>query len=117
YSTVLGMATEVDVLRALGFQPSARDLVRRRRQLLDFLRSALGVDLLGAAPRSPALGPAPPTRPADPRPPRPRRPAARGEAFGRDGPPWGSDKSRPKGADAALASRRGVALGPGRRTP
>jgi AcrR family transcriptional regulator len=44
YSTVLGMATEVDVLRALGFQPSARDLVRRRRQLLDFLRSALGVD-------------------------------------------------------------------------
>jgi len=51
YSTVLGMATEVDVLRALGFQPSARDLVRRRRQLLDFLRSALGVDLLGAAPR------------------------------------------------------------------
>ena len=42
YSAVLGMATEVEVLRALGFQPTARDLVRRR-QLLAFLRSALGV--------------------------------------------------------------------------
>ena len=43
YSAVLGMATEVEVLRALGFEPTARDLVRRRRQLLAFLRSALGV--------------------------------------------------------------------------
>ena len=43
YSAVLGMATEVEVLRALGFQPTARDLVRRRDQLLQFLRSALGV--------------------------------------------------------------------------
>ena len=43
YSAVLGMATEVEVLRALGFQPTARDLVRRRDQLLSFLRSALGV--------------------------------------------------------------------------
>ncbi|MEO6120614.1 MAG: TetR/AcrR family transcriptional regulator [Acidimicrobiales bacterium] len=43
YSAVLGMATEVDVLRALGFEPTARDLVRRRRELLAFLRSALGV--------------------------------------------------------------------------
>jgi AcrR family transcriptional regulator len=43
YSAVLGIATEVDVLRAMGFDPTARDLVRRRRQLLDFLRSALGV--------------------------------------------------------------------------
>ena len=42
YSAVLGMATEVDVLRAMGFDPTARDLVRRRRQLLEFLRSALG---------------------------------------------------------------------------
>lgn len=41
YSAVLGMATEVEVLLALGFQPTARDLVRRRNQLLQFLRSAL----------------------------------------------------------------------------
>ena len=44
YSAVVGMATEVEVLRALGFEPTARDLVRRRNQLLSFLRSALGVD-------------------------------------------------------------------------
>ncbi|MDQ1438640.1 MAG: TetR/AcrR family transcriptional regulator [Acidimicrobiaceae bacterium] len=43
YSAVLGMATEVEVLRAMGFDPSARDLVRRRKQLLEFLRSAVGV--------------------------------------------------------------------------
>lgn len=43
YSAVLGMATEMEVLRALGFEPTARDLVRRRDQLLEFLRSALGV--------------------------------------------------------------------------
>jgi len=43
YSAVLGMATEVDVLRALGFEPTARELVRRRREVLAFLRSALGV--------------------------------------------------------------------------
>ena len=42
YSAVLGMATEVEVLRALGFEPTARDLVRRRDQLLAFLRSGLG---------------------------------------------------------------------------
>ena len=42
YSAVLGLATEVDVLRAMGFDPTARDLVRRRNQLLEFLRSALG---------------------------------------------------------------------------
>ena len=41
-SAVLGMATEVDVLRALGFEPTPRELVRRRRELLAFLRSALG---------------------------------------------------------------------------
>jgi AcrR family transcriptional regulator len=44
YSSVLGMATEVEVLRALGDEPSARSLVRRRRELLAFLRSALLVD-------------------------------------------------------------------------
>lgn len=41
YSTVIGVATEVEVLRALGYEPTARSLVRRRRELLSFLRSAL----------------------------------------------------------------------------
>ena len=31
YSTVIGMVTEVEVLRALGEEPTARSLVRRRR--------------------------------------------------------------------------------------
>lgn len=44
YSSVIGMATEVEVLRALGEEPSARSLVRRRRELLAFLRSALLVE-------------------------------------------------------------------------
>ena len=47
YSAVLGMATEVEVLRALGFEPTARDLVRRRDQLLSFLGSALGISSAG----------------------------------------------------------------------
>ncbi len=41
YSTVIGVATEVEVLRALGHEPTVRSLVRRRRELLSFLRSAL----------------------------------------------------------------------------
>lgn len=41
YSTVIGMVTEVDVLRALGEEPTARSLVRRRTDVLDLLRSAL----------------------------------------------------------------------------
>jgi AcrR family transcriptional regulator len=41
YSTVIGVATEVEVMRALGFEPTARSLVRRRAELLAFLRSAL----------------------------------------------------------------------------
>jgi hypothetical protein len=44
YSAVIGVATEVEVLRALGHEPSARSLVRRRAELLDFLRSALVAD-------------------------------------------------------------------------
>ena len=48
YSTVIGVATEVEVLRALGVEPTARSLVRRRAELLAFLRSAL-------LPRVPAL--------------------------------------------------------------
>ena len=42
YSAVIGAATEVEVLRALGMEPSLRSLVRRRNDLLAFLRSALG---------------------------------------------------------------------------
>ena len=41
YSTVIGVATEVEVLRAVGVEPTARSLVRRRSELLSFLRSAL----------------------------------------------------------------------------
>jgi hypothetical protein len=41
YSTVIGMVTEVEVLRALGEEPTARSLVRRRSDVLQLLRSAL----------------------------------------------------------------------------
>lgn len=41
YSAVVGVATEVEVYRALGEEPTARSLIRRRRELLQFLRSAL----------------------------------------------------------------------------
>ena len=43
YSTVLGVATEVEVLRAVGIEPTLRATVGRRRELLAFLRSALVV--------------------------------------------------------------------------
>ena len=41
YSTVIGMITEVEVLRALGEEPTARSLVRRRQEILRLLHSAL----------------------------------------------------------------------------
>ncbi len=41
YSTVMGVATEVEVLRTVGIEPTLRDTVVRRRELLRFLRSAL----------------------------------------------------------------------------
>src|SRR5271165_1026378 len=41
YSTVIGMVTEVEVLRAVGEEPTARSLVRRRADVLALLRSAL----------------------------------------------------------------------------
>ncbi len=41
YSAVIGVATEVEVLQSLGYQPTLRSLVRRRAELLAFLRSAL----------------------------------------------------------------------------
>jgi len=47
YSTVVGMITEVEVLRALGEEPTARSLVRRRQEILRLLRSALLVDAPG----------------------------------------------------------------------
>lgn len=51
YSTVIGVATEVEVLRALGVESTARSLVHRRKELLDFLRSAL----TGETPVTPAI--------------------------------------------------------------
>jgi TetR/AcrR family transcriptional regulator len=44
YSTVIGMVTEVEVLRALGEEPTARSLVRRRTDVLELLRSALVIE-------------------------------------------------------------------------
>jgi AcrR family transcriptional regulator len=41
YSTVIGMLTEVEVLRAFGEEPTARSLVRRRNEILALLESAL----------------------------------------------------------------------------
>ncbi len=41
YSMVVSVATEVEVLRALGVEPTVRTLVRQRATLLAFLRSAL----------------------------------------------------------------------------
>jgi AcrR family transcriptional regulator len=41
YSTIVGLATEVEVLRALGVEPTPRELVRQRAGLLEFLRAAL----------------------------------------------------------------------------
>jgi len=41
YSTVIGLATEVEALRALGAEPTVRELVRRRNGLLALLRAAL----------------------------------------------------------------------------
>ncbi len=41
YSTVMGVATEIEVLRAVGVEPTLREAVLRRRELLRFLRSAL----------------------------------------------------------------------------
>ena len=41
YSSVVGVATEVEVLRAVGGEHTARSLLRRRNELIEFLRSAL----------------------------------------------------------------------------
>ena len=44
YSMVIGVATEAEVLRAVGGEPTLRSMVRRRNELLSFLRSALLVE-------------------------------------------------------------------------
>ena len=41
YSTIMGVATEVEVMRAMGVEPSLRSLAERRNELLRFLRAAL----------------------------------------------------------------------------
>ena len=41
YSTIMGVATEVEVLRAMGIEPTLRSLAERRIELLRFLREAL----------------------------------------------------------------------------
>ncbi len=41
YSTVMGAATEIEVLRAVGVEQTLREAALRRRELLRFLRSAL----------------------------------------------------------------------------
>ncbi len=41
YSTVVGLATEIEVLRAAGLEPTMRTVATRRRELLRFLRSSL----------------------------------------------------------------------------
>ena len=41
YSTIMGVATEVEVMRAMGIEPSLRNLAERRNELLRFLRVAL----------------------------------------------------------------------------
>ena len=41
YSTVVGVATEVEVLRAVGVEPTLRSTALRRRELVRFLRAAL----------------------------------------------------------------------------
>lgn len=43
YSMVTGLATEVEVLRAFGEEPSLASLIRRRDELRSLLRSALAV--------------------------------------------------------------------------
>ena len=44
YSMVTGMATEVEVLRAFGEEPTLASLVHRRNELLSLLRAALEPD-------------------------------------------------------------------------
>lgn len=49
YSTIMGVATEVEVLRAMGVEPSLRSLAERRSELLRFLSAALAPPPLAAS--------------------------------------------------------------------
>ena len=44
YSAVIGVATEPEVMRALGLEPDLRSLVKARREIIEFLRAALIAD-------------------------------------------------------------------------
>ena len=44
YSAVSGVATEPEVMRALGLEPDLRSLVKARRETIEFLRAALIAD-------------------------------------------------------------------------
>lgn len=65
YSTVIGMVTEVEVLRALGEEPTARSLVRRRADVLVLLRSALVAEPGGASDRAGGAVPGAPSGQSD----------------------------------------------------
>jgi AcrR family transcriptional regulator len=54
YSTIVGAATEAEVLRAVGIEPTMRSWAQRRRELLRFLHSALvpAADVRAASDRS-----------------------------------------------------------------
>ena len=41
YSTIVGAATEVEVLKAVGVEPSLKSAAQRRREVIEFLRAAL----------------------------------------------------------------------------
>ena len=43
YSTIVGVATETEALRAVGWEPSVGNLRKLRREMTDFLRAALSV--------------------------------------------------------------------------
>ncbi len=45
YSTVVGVATELEVQQAMGISPSLRSAVGRRQELIRFLHAALAPDL------------------------------------------------------------------------
>jgi AcrR family transcriptional regulator len=47
YSTIVGVATEIEVLRAVGIEPTLRTTAIRRREVINFLRAALVPDEVG----------------------------------------------------------------------
>ena len=44
YSAVIGVATQPELMRALGLEPDLRSLVKARRETIEFLRAALIAD-------------------------------------------------------------------------